>query len=584
MNLDFIKDNIILVIPNNIKNNILLKLNNFDDIYNIKIMSLKELINRLSFTYNEEAIYYLMNKYDIKYGVSKVYLDNLKYIEDKKYNNEKLDKLVKIKKELNDNNLLIKDDNINNLLDNKEIIVYGYDYINKYDINILNKLNANIIKKEYKNYIHDIYEFDYLDEEVEFISNKIIDLIKDGVDINKIKIANYNSDYYNVINRIFNLYNIPINLPNTSSIYDTNMISDFISLINDNDIDITLNILKEKYDISINENNYIYNKLINILNKYTFINNKKEIIDILINDFKNTANMKEKYSNAVEIVNLKDNIIDDDTFVFLLSFNQGSIPIIYKDEDYITDYIKDNLLIETTKEKNIIERTIVKNIIKSIKNLTITYKLKTPFDKFIISSLVDDLNFEIKKDRVNNKYSNTMNYIHLGNSLDNLIKYGLKDENLDVLYNNYSNINYLKYDNRFKGIDKKDFNEYIDNKLLLSYSSVDNYFRCSFRYYLNNVLKLTDFEETFAITIGNIFHLILSKCFNDNFDFEKEWNDSIKEIDFSVSDKFFLKKLKEELMFIIETIKLQNKFSSIKEGLYENKIYRLIYINTYLIM
>ncbi|MBQ9023765.1 MAG: PD-(D/E)XK nuclease family protein [Bacilli bacterium] len=573
MNLDFIKDNIILVIPNNIKNNILLKLNNFDDIYNIKIMSLKELINRLSFTYNEEAIYYLMNKYDIKYGVSKVYLDNLKYIEDKKYNNEKLDKLVKIKKELNDNNLLIKDDNINNLLDNKEIIVYGYDYINKYDINILNKLNANIIKKEYKNYIHDIYEFDYLDEEVEFISNKIIDLIKDGVDINKIKIANYNSDYYNVINRIFNLYNIPINLPNTSSIYDTNMISDFISLINDNDIDITLNILKEKYDISINENNYIYNKLINILNKYTFINNKKEIIDILINDFKNTANMKEKYSNAVEIVNLKDNIIDDDTFVFLLSFNQGSIPIIYKDEDYITDYIKDNLLIETTKEKNIIERTIVKNIIKSIKNLTITYKLKTPFDKFIISSLVDDLNFEIKKERVNNKYSNKMNYIHLGNSLDNLIKYGLKDENLDVLYNNYSNINYLKYDNRFKGIDKKDFNEYIDNKLLLSYSSVDNYFRCSFRYYLNNVLKLTDFEETFAITIGNIFHLILSKCFNDNFDFEKEWNDSIKEIDFSVSDKFFLKKLKEELMFIIETIKLQNKFSSIKEGLYENKIY-----------
>lgn len=573
MKLDFLKDNTILIVPNNIKNNILLELDKINKIYNIKIMNLKELISRITFTYNEEAIYYLMDKKTIKYEVAKVYLDNLKYIEDKKYDSEKLNKLVDIKKELIDNDLLIYDNNINNLLNNKEIIVYGYDYINKYDLSILKSIDSNIIKKEYNDYTHDIYEFNTIDEEVEFIANKIIDLINEGIDINNIKIANYNNDYNNVINRIFNFYNIPINLPNTSSIYDTNIISDFLSLINDKDINKVLDNIKDKYDISIKENNYIYNKLINILNKYIFINDKKNIIDMLIYDFKKTSNYKEKYNNAIEIIDLKDNIIDDNNYVFLLSFNLDNIPLIYKDEDYITDSIKENILLETTKEKNIIERNNIINIIKSVKNLTITYKLKTPFDNYLKSPLINDLDYNVINDQVVNKYSNKMNYIHLGEHLDNLIKYGVKEKDIDVLYNNYSDIKYLKYDNRFKGIDKKDFLDYIDNKLLLSYSSVDNYYRCSFRYYLNNILKLSEFEETFAINIGNIFHYVLSKCFNEDFDFEKEWNESIKNIDFTQSDKFFLKKLKEELNFIIDTIKLQNKFSTFKEGLYENKIF-----------
>ena len=573
MNLDFIKNDIILVVPNNIKINLLLALNKKDSLYNIKIMSLNELINKLTFTYNEEAIYYLMNKYNIKYEVSKIYLDNLKYIEDKKYNNEKLDKLVDIKKELIDNNLIIFDENINNLISNKEIIIYGYDHINKYELNILKKLNYKIIDKEYKVYNHDIYKFDYIDEEVEFIANKIIDLINSGININNIKIANTNNDYYNVLKRIFNLYNIPINMPNNSFIYDTNIVRDFLSLINENDINKSLEIISNKYDMNIKENNYIYNKIINILNKYTFIDDKTKIIDLLINDFKNTKNINEKYENAIEIIDIKNNIIDDNIYVFLLSFNQGNIPTIHKDENYINDSLSNYVEIETTKEKNKIEKEIMLNIIKSIKNLTITYKLKTPFDNYIISSLNDELNYEIKTINIENKHSNKMNYIHLGNYLDDFIKYGKKDSKLDILYNNYSDINYLTFDNKFKGIDKNDFNEYIDNKLLLSYSSLDNYYRCSFRYYLNNILKLTEFEETFYIKIGNIFHLILSKCFDDNFDFEKDWENSIKDIEFSISDKFFLKKLKEELKFVINTINTQNKFSSIKDSLYENKIY-----------
>ena len=560
----YIQDDSILVVPNTIKDKILLSLN--DKLFNIKIMSLDDLIKRITFMYDKDAIYFLMKKYNVKYEISLMYLNNIKYIEDTFYNEKKLDKLVQIKKELIDNNLIKHDDIFLNF---KNIIVYGYDYINKYNLNILNKLNATIIKKKYNNYVHKIYEFDDIEEEIEYIANNIIDLINDGIDINNIKLCNINKEYYNPLKRIFKFYNIPINITNTSSIYDTPFIKSFITLIKEKDINEVLNILKKEYKNA----DYLYNKLIDILNDYTFIDNYKDVLDMLIYDFKHTKNNIKKYDNAIEIIDLENNIIDDNLYIFMLSFNNEIIPNTYKDEDYITDNIKNNILLETTLERNKIQRNNLINIIKSIKNLTITYKLKTPFNNYLISNLIDDLPYDIEKVNIENKYSNKINYFHLAKSLDDLIKYNKKTNDLDLLYNNYSDINYLKYNNKFKGINKNDFRDYIDNKLLLSYSSIDNYYRCSFRYYLSNILKLDKNEETFAINIGNIFHEILSKCFDNGFDFEKEWNDSLNNIDFKISDKFFLKKLKEELIFIIDTIKFQNKFSSIDNSLYENKIY-----------
>ena len=565
-----LNDLIILVIPNNIKEEILLKINELDNIYNIKIMNLSEFINKLTFTYDDKSIYYLINKYKIKYEVAKVYLDNIKYIENSN-SIKKLNKLYKIKQELIDNNLLIYDDLFKSFIKDKKIIIYGYDYLNKYQKKVLINIDYNFIKKEKKDYKHDVYEFDTIDEEVEFVCTKIIE---SGIDINKIKLANITSEYNNVVQRIFKFYNIPILLENNMSIYDTNIISDFINLIKEKDIDEVLNILNSKYDFTIDENNYIYNKLINILNKYTFVDNYIDVLDMLIYDFKHTNNYVNKIDNCIRVIDIKNNIIDDDTYVFLLGFNQGSLPIIYKDEDYITDDIKGNLNIETTIEKNKIEKDNIKNIISSIKNLTLTYKLKSSFETYYKSYLIDELNLNVIKNyKIKNVYSNQINKIHLSEKLDKLIKFSNKDEDLDILYNTYNNIDYLTFNNKFKGINKNDLYKYLDNKLLLSYTSLDNYYRCSFRYYLNNILKLTDFESKFATTIGNIFHYVLSKCFESDFNFEKEFNESIKDLDLSIKDKFFLSKLKDELLFVINTINMQNKFSTLNNGLYENKIY-----------
>jgi ATP-dependent helicase/DNAse subunit B len=54
--------------------------------------------------------------------------------------------------------------------------------------------------------------------------------------------------------------------------------------------------------------------------------------------------------------------------------------------------------------------------------------------------------------------------------------------------------------------------------------------------------------------VGNLYHKLLSLCFNNDFDFEYEWNNFLSDKELSNKDKLLLKKLKEELKIIIKQV------------------------------
>ena len=127
-------------------------------------------------------------------------LDNLYYVEDKNYNNEKLNKLVNYKKELDLNNLLIYDKLFSKILKRRKIIVYGYGLLNSYDKRILSSATIIPFKKHDKKY--DIYHSVNIKEEVEFVFQKISDLLKNGIDINNISLMNIDSEYIPYLKRM----------------------------------------------------------------------------------------------------------------------------------------------------------------------------------------------------------------------------------------------------------------------------------------------------------------------------------------------------------------------------------------------
>lgn len=576
--LNFIEDNTIVVVPNIIKNKVIESVRRNIGLKDIKFMSILEFQRQFYFTYDNKTIYYLMNKYHWKYEVCLVYLKNLYYVEDKKYNYEKLSFLNNLKQELDKENLLIYDNFFRKSLKNKNILVYGFDYLNlfyqKMFKEVSNITSVNILNKENNEYKHSyIYEFDTLEEEVNFVAIKIIELINNNVDINNIKLANVTKEYMYPIKKIFSFYHIPIYLEDNSSLYSST-IGKYFFICLDKDIQNTLDKVWKKYKMYSEE----YNQIIDILNEYSWCKDFTLIKDMLIYEFKNTFIKKKKRNKEVSCIELKDNIINDDDYVFLMNFNQGNFPKIYLDEDYITDIMKKELdTLEDTILLNKIEKDNSINIIKGIKNLTISYKKESSSGSYIISNLNDELNFEIITDFQDSYcYSNLYNELRLAKDIDEFSKYGISSSRLPILFNHYKDIPYLEYDNKFTGIDKNKLVSFLNNELLLSYSTIDNFYRCGFRYYIGNILKLSIYEDTFMTTLGSLFHDVLSKAFSkEDFNLDKSYQDYIDNCgkEFSRKEKFFLNKLKGELKFIISSINKQMGYCSLDKAMYEEKIY-----------
>lgn len=563
------QDNSVVITSNQIKNKLLINISKDSNLLNIKFMNKQEFIKNLVFDYNEKTIYYLMNKYDLKYENALELINNMYYIKDVK--NKKIKFLFELKQELIENNLLIINNYFKDNLKNKKIYIYNI-IITKEEKELFSIFDPIYINNESHYKINKIYALENINQEISFVAENISKLIIDGIDINNIKLTNITKEYHNSLKRIFSYYNIKVNIPNKAKLINTKIVEMFLNLL-ESDISITLSKLEEHFDFD-NENNLnILNKIIDILNKYTWTNDYISIKDMLIYDFNNTLCEEKNYNNAVEIIDLKNSLIENE-YIFLMNFNKNSIPIIYNDNDYLSDEEKQLLNINTSIELNKIEKEFLFNKMNSIKNLTITYKEKDSKGECYKSNLLDKEEIEIVKERVDiSLYSNRNNKYLLTNYLDYYMKDRVLNNNLSKLYKKY-NINYLSYDNKYKKIQPYKLEKYLNKGLTLSYSSLDNYYRCSFRYYLESILKISDYEETYMTYIGSLFHYILSKCFDDSFSFDKEYSDylSLHPINFNHKEEFFLMKLKADLLFIIETIKKQYKHNSLDKTLYEEKI------------
>ena len=569
-----ITENSIIITKDNFKNVLLKKVSN--SLNNVKIITLTELKKKIYFDYNEQTIYYLMNKYGYCLEVAKMYIDRMYEVDRNSFNSAKIEKIISLKKELEENKLLIYSDYFKDYLKTKNILFYRCTNLDKFDIEMLNKVskltNTTYINISQITYNHsNIYELNTIDEEVVFVASEICKLISNGTSPNRIKLCGVTGEYPNIIKRIFKWYNIPI-IIDDNYLFQTCIAKDFLDNLDDN-ISKTLKILEEKYNLENIILKDLYNKIIKMINKYIWTDSYIKIKPFLENDFKNTSNYSTHYEEEVKIINSLSTV-DEDDYVFLLGFNQGNIPKTYKDESYFNDNLKIKLGLETSTELNrrLYNEWLIE--INSTKNLIITTKLTSSLGVHYLSSLNDDLKLEIIKPKLNYNYSNLHNKLLLGEKFDSYIKYGEKEEDLELLYSNYANIPYLKYNNNYNKINSNKLKKYLKNNLVLSYSSMNNYYQCGFRYYLSNILKLNIFEESFYTILGNLFHYILSIYFKKKINLKEEYNNYLSncKYNFNSREKFFLSTLVNDLEFIINTIEKHNEVTTLKNTYFEEMI------------
>lgn len=568
--LEKIKKPTIIICNSSYQNSILKMIDQADEIYSIKFFNIDDFTKKYYFSYDDLSIAYLIKKYNYSYDIAVTYLKNLIYVNDDSPIKQ-LKFLYDLKCELLDNNLLYYDACFKNYIKDFDILFVGISYFTKLQEDMIEDLkkicSVSIVNDTLKNNKLEVYEASTIDDEISFVADKISSLINSGVDINKIKISNVDGDYTSFLTKIFSLYNIAIDVEK-HYMYGLDIVQYFLELYDDNDLSFVFDTLLKKYP----NDGDIIKKLIDIVNRYVLILEKKIKKEFIIHDLKNT-NVVSSLDKSIKVIDYLNDYIDDSYYVFLLNFNQNSIPLIRKDEDYITDVMKDGLLLDLVSDLNIKIKNATINRIKQINNITITYKLQTPYRNYYPANLINDMNLSVLPVTFSNVcYSETFSKIKLASMLNKFITYGSIDDKL-ALYNSNFVIDYLTYDNKYNTINIELLRQYTNDDIVLSYSSMNNYYLCKFKYYVSHVLKLDIYEENFAIYIGNLFHYVLQIHFQDGVCVDDLIENYLKINPLkNAKEEFFVQHLKSELYFIVDTIHEQMKECGLNCSLYEDRV------------
>lgn len=571
---EYLKDNSLIITKEENKEYLLNEINHhIKNKLSLKFMTKEEFLKHLFFDYNDETIIYLMNKYNFKYDIAKMYLNNLYYLSyiEKNIDNQKLKELKSIKQDLINNSKLHIDSLFQTYIQDKNIIIYDYPLDKELNF-IASSYHATIVNQQYLPKTHHIHKFPTVNEEISYICEQIRTLIDSNIDINNIYLILPN-DYQTITQTTFKLYNIPINLSSPNKMISYSLVKDFLKdLKQTKDITSSLQSIQDNYNLKEEETLNIYNTMINIINKIN-LNKIEDIITILEEQLKTKTITPKKLKNAINIATLNNTFKETD-YIFILGFNSNNYPNITKDIDYLPDTLKKEVGLTTSYEYNKINKTHLINKLNEINNLNLSYSTKNNQINYFKSPLEEELQMiPITTHELKYTYSNLYNKISLASKLDDYNSYKIKNNSLDTLYNTYPSIPYLTYDNTYHTIDKTSLYSYLHNKLYLSYSSLNNYYKCSFRYYIENILKLSSKEKTFDLYIGNLFHYILSICFQDDFDYDTSFENYINTHDpLTKKEQIFITKLKQELLYIITYIKENLDYTTFDKINCEEKI------------
>ena len=191
-----------------------------------KVMTFSEFKEKLTFSYDERALYEVMKETGVSYGVARLYLMNLT---DQKIDTPKIRLLNQIYHHLQEKKLLIQNPLFKDFVKSKKILVYGNTSLNKEEKKLLSGYSYTISKVEnYPNRKYPLYSLATLEEEVYFLASKISKLSKEGILPHQIKILNLDDEYRMMIEKIFAWYHIPTSIGVNRSIIGTKIVKDFL--------------------------------------------------------------------------------------------------------------------------------------------------------------------------------------------------------------------------------------------------------------------------------------------------------------------------------------------------------------------
>ena len=542
-----------------------------------QLYDLETLSQHLLYRYHDLALYEIHKKFHLPYTLATILLPYLYRIENKKYQNSKLNTMVTIKNWLQEKKYLIEDTLFQKSLENKRLIFYECQYVNDIERNLL-----QICKEQYQ--VLEIQEDEKpldtvkivkaatMEEEVVMVAEKITTLLEQGILPSNIVLHLTTDVYRPYLQRIFKQFGIPLELKESNVLHSYDMARYCLTLLETNEsLENIVAILRETYDLENRVQKEVYNQIVSILNLYIEIEDRQDLLEIVKYQMQCTHIKKWHYQNTIKQVDiLKESI--EASHVFLLGFMGSLFPTLYKDDQYLSDQEALLVGLSSSTDKNQLEKEKAYKCLQAIPFLEISYCLVSHKDTYSIASYISYLQKRTQVLFETYQYQYTAeNYnAHLlCKNLDSYTKYGQKTEELTYLLGR-TPCQYRMYQHAYQEVKPSLLHSFLQQKLTLSYSSIDTFYQCPFRYYVQYILNIKeDVKETSSIRFGNLVHKILCRVFQEEKPYldivEEELHEFIENQSATIRDLFYLQKYKKEIIRLIAILYKQKERTSFTE-------------------
>ena len=377
----------------------------------------------------------------------------------------------------------------------------------------------------------------FIDEdEVKYVVQRIAEAIDGGCELQDIAVM-YNGDQYEAyLKNYLNFYNIPFTSDKSSSLWEFQVGKRVYHTLIDN-----FNNYSNWFDNinSINISTYsgvLQSALNSFYKSILVLNYSSNSFNIVLRMMKHQSVCMDKKTGIHLICNFSY-ASKSYKKLFIMGCLQDSIPFVYNDNDFYSDEIRNILNLPTSKDKTAESNNCVLDIIKHSMDVLLTYPSKkldgTSYRAAYLTNGFEELKLVdgVKKEE-NIRYSMLASRLELGKAQELFSKYRTKTNLLFQLTKAIPGFHIGNFDNRFKKI-----GNYKKNHVQISYTPMDSFYHCAFRYYLGYILKI-DQNNTSSEDVGTFVHKILENLCNTNLKKTRNELDCEiqREIDYALKD------------------------------------------------